>query len=175
MTRQRAILLWSAAVLGLTLLALAVRILAARQSLGGDELFSLQVAYRPTLSDVIHGVEGPLEITPPGFFVVDWVAGKLGDPTYWLKVPSVLAGALTVPATYALGARTVGRTAGLIGGLLIAISPYAVFYGSEARAYALAGLLVVPAALVLLVALDWRGRRGWLWWVALAACVAAAM
>jgi hypothetical protein len=155
-----------------TLVALGLRLLAARQSLAGDELFSYEVAVRPTLGDVLDGVRGPLEITPPGWFVVAWALAKIGDPTVWLKAPSVLAGTLTVPVAYALGVRTVGRAAGLIGGALLAISPYAIFYGSEARAYALTGLLVALSTLLLLVALD-RGR--WPWWVVFGASVAGAM
>jgi len=172
MTRQRSDLRPVVAAGALTLLALTLRYLAARQSLGGDELFSLEVAARPTLADVLDGVRGPLEITPPGFFVIAWAFSKLGDPTYWLKAPSVIAGTLTVPVVYAIGARTVGRGAGLIAGALFAISPYAVFYGSEARAYALTGLLVALSTLLLLVALE---RDRWLWWVAFGASVAASM
>jgi Dolichyl-phosphate-mannose-protein mannosyltransferase len=156
----------------LTLVALGLRVLAARQSLAGDELFSYEVVVRPTLGDVLDGVRGPLEITPPGWFVVAWAFAKIGDPTVWLKAPSVLAGTLTVPVAYALGVRTVGRPAGLIGGALLAIGPYAIFYGSEARAYALTGLLVALSTLLLLVALE---RGGWAWWVAFGATVAAAM
>ena len=172
MARQRSDLRPVLAAGAVTLLALLLRFLAARQSLGGDELFSLEVAFRPTLGDVLDGVRGPLEITPPGYFVFAWAFSKLGDPTYWLKAPSVLAGTLTVPVIYALGARTVGRWAGVIGGVLFAISPYAVFYGSEARAYALTGLCVALSTLILLIALE-RGR--WPWWVAFGAAVAASM
>jgi mannosyltransferase len=172
MARQRSDLRPVAAAGALTLLALVLRVLAARQSLGGDELFSLEVAARPGLGDVLDGVRGPLEITPPGYFVLGWAFAKLGDPTYWLKAPSVLAGTLTVPVAYAIGARTVGRWAGVVGAALLAISPYAIFYGSEARAYALTGLAVAVATLLLLVALE---RRRWGWWVAFAAAVAASM
>jgi mannosyltransferase len=172
MARQRSDLRPVAAAGALTLLALVLRVLAARQSLGGDELFSLEVAARPGLGDVLDGVRGPLEITPPGYFVVAWAFAKLGDPTYWLKAPSVLAGTLTVPVAYVIGVRTVGRWAGVAGAALLAISPYAIFYGSEARAYALTGLAVAVATLLLLVALE---RRRWGWWVAFAAAVAASM
>jgi hypothetical protein len=172
MARQRSDLRPVAAASALTLLALVLRVLAARQSLGGDELFSLEVAARPGLGDVLDGVRGPLEITPPGYFVVAWAFAKLGDPTYWLKAPSVLAGTLTVPVAYAIGARTVGRWAGVVGAALLAISPYAIFYGSEARAYALTGLAVAVATLLLLVALE---RRRWPLWAAFAVAVAASM
>jgi mannosyltransferase len=172
MAPQRSDLRPVAAAGALTLLALVLRVLAARQSLGGDELFSLEVAARPGLGDVLDGVRGPLEITPPGYFVLGWAFAKLGDPTYWLKAPSVLAGTLTVPVAYAIGARTVGRWAGVAGAALLAISPYAIFYGSEARAYALTGLAVAVATLLLLVALE---RRRWPWWAAFAVAVAASM
>ncbi|MFL5975229.1 MAG: glycosyltransferase family 39 protein [Solirubrobacterales bacterium] len=172
MARQRSDLRPVAAACALTLLALVLRVLAARQSLGGDELFSLEVAARPGLGDVLDGVRGPLEITPPGYFVLGWAFAKLGDPTYWLKAPSVLAGTLTVPVAYAIGARTVGRWAGVVGAALLAISPYAIFYGSEARAYALTALAVAVATLLLLVALE---RRRWPRWAAFAAAVAASM
>src|SRR5215212_5381475 len=172
MARQRSDLRPVAAAGALTLLALVLRVLAARQSLGGDELFSLEVAARPGLGDVLDGVRGPLEITPPGYFVLGWAFARLGDPTYWLKAPSVLAGTLTVPVAYAIGARTVGRWAGVVGAALLAISPYAIFYGSEARAYALTALAVAVATLLLLVALE---RRRWPRWAAFAAAVAASM
>jgi hypothetical protein len=172
MARQRSDLRPVVAAGAITVLALVLRFLAARQSLGGDELFTLEVAARPTLKDVFDGVRGPLEITPPGFFVFAWAFQKLGDPTYWLKAPSVIASALTIPVTYALGVRTVGRWAGVIAGLLLAISPYAIFYGSEARAYALTGLFVVTSTLLLLVALE---RRRWWWWAGFAVAVAASM
>src|SRR4051794_20960903 len=161
MARQRSELRPVAAAGALTLLALALRLLAARQSLGGDELFSLEVAARSGLGDVLDGVRGPLEITPPGYFVLGWAVAKLGDPTYWLKAPSVLAGTLTVPVAYAIGARTVGRWAGVVGAGLLAITPYAVFYGSEARAYALTGLAVAGGGLGRPVAP--ASRRGGVW------------
>jgi len=82
MARQRSDLRPVLAAGAVTLLALLLRFLAARQSLGGDELFSLEVAFRPTLGDVLDGVRGPLEITPPGYFVFAWAFSKLGDPTY---------------------------------------------------------------------------------------------
>jgi 4-amino-4-deoxy-L-arabinose transferase-like glycosyltransferase len=100
-----------------------------------------------------------------------WICAKLGDPHIWIRVPALLAGVALVPATYALGVRTVGRAAALIGAAALALCPFAVYYSSEARAYTLATLFVVLAALALLAALE---RGGWARWglFALAACAA---
>ena len=87
-------------------------------------------------------------------------------------MPSLIAGVATVPLVYVLGARTVGRTAALAGTALFALSPFAIFYASEARAYALMTLLVVLSTLSLLRALETNERR---WWVAFTLLQAAAM
>ena len=160
------------AVGALTLLALGLRAVALDESFFGDELFTHLIATRPDLQAVMAGVRSNLEITPPLFFVVAWLFGKLGDPFVWLRVPSLIAGVATVPLLYALGARTVGRAAGLVAAALFALSPFAIFYASEARAYALMTLLVVLSTLVLLRALETGDRR---WWAAFALLQAASM
>lgn len=160
------------AVAGLTLLAAALRLAAFDESFFGDELFTYLISTRPDLRAVLAGVRSNLEITPPLFFVVAWLFGKLGDPFVWLRIPSLVAGVATVPLVYVLGARTLGRTAALAGTALFALSPFAIFYATEARAYALMTLLVLLSTLVLLRALETNERR---WWVALALLEAAAM
>ncbi len=150
-----------APVAAITLLALAVRLAGLDESVFGDELFTYEIATRPGFGDMLDGVSGPLEISPPLYFVFAWLAAKVGDPAVWIRVPALVAGVATVPAVYALGVRTVGRTAALLGAALLALSPFAVFYSAEARAYSLATLLVVLSALALLAALD---RGGWMRW-----------
>ena len=140
-------------------------------SLFGDELFTYEIATRPGFGDMLDGVTGPLEISPPLYFALAWICAKLGDPHVWIRVPALVAGVALVPAAYALGVRTVGRTPALIGAALLALSPFAIFYSAEARAYSLAALFVVLAALALLGAAE--GGGWWRWGVfALAACAA---
>lgn len=150
-----------APVAAITLLALAVRLAGLDESVFGDELFTYEIATRPGFGDMLDGVSGPLEISPPLYFVFAWLAAKVGDPAVWIRVPALVAGVASVPAVYALGIRTVGRTAALLGAALLALSPFAVFYSAEARAYSLATLLVILSALALLAALD---RGGWMRW-----------
>ena len=160
-----------APVAAITLLALLLRLPGLDESVFGDELFTYEIATRPGFADMLHGVTRPLEISPPLYFVLAWICAKIGDPHTWIRVPALLAGVALVPAVYALGLRTVGRTAGLIGAALVCLSPFAIFYSTEARAYTLATLFVLLAALALLAAAE---RGGWRRWglFALAACAA---
>jgi mannosyltransferase len=150
-----------APVAAFTLLALAVRLAGLDESVFGDELFTYEIATRPGFGDMLDGVSGPLEISPPLYFGFAWLAAKVGDPQVWIRVPALVAGVATIPAAYALGVRTVGKTAALVGAGLLALSPFAVFYSTEARAYSLATLFVVLSALALLTALE---RGGWMRW-----------
>jgi len=157
---------------GITLLALALRLLALRGSFFGDELYTYEMSTRPGLNDVLAGVRSPAELTPPLFFLIAWGFQKFGDPLVWLRLPSLLAGIATVPLVYVLGVRTLGRRAGVVGAGLFALSPMATFFATQARAYALLMLLVVLSTLSLLRALDTNDPR---WWVAVVFVNAAAM
>ena len=55
-----------AAVFTLVLLALALRLPGLGQSLYGDELFTYELAIRPSLGDALAGVRSSLEVSPPG-------------------------------------------------------------------------------------------------------------
>jgi mannosyltransferase len=145
----------------LSAVGFGLRAAAMGQSLLGDELFTFEISTRPGLHDVLAGVRSDLEVTPPLHFVVAWAAAQLGDPRVWLRVPSLVAGAAAVPLTYLLGARTLGRPAGLLGAALMALSPFAIFYSVEARAYALLMLLLVASSLVLMRAVSVRGGGAW--------------
>jgi mannosyltransferase len=145
----------------IAVVALALRSIAAQQSLFGDELFTYFITSSHSLSGVVDRYE-LTENTPPVFYVLGWLSGKLGDPTVLIRLPSVLSGAAAVPILYLLGTRLKGPRAGLIAAALIAVLPFAVFYGSEARAYGLLLFLLPVSTLALLRALeDYRA----LWWV----------
>jgi Dolichyl-phosphate-mannose-protein mannosyltransferase len=148
----------AALVAGLMVAGLALRAAGLDETIYGDELFTHEVSSRGGLDDVVSGVASDLEISPPLYFVAAWATGKLGDPHVWLRMPALAASVATIPAVYLLGLRTVGRRAALAGAALFALSPFAVFYASEARAYSLATLFVVLSTLALLAALA-SGRR----------------
>src|SRR4051794_13188281 len=131
------------------------------QSLWGDEIYTYEIATRGSLADVLSGVRSNIEISPPLFPALAWLGQKLGDADTWIRLPSLLAGTAMVPLTYLLGARTVGRTAGLVGAALVALSPFALHFSTEARPYAVEGMLVLVATLALLEALRSGGLAWW--------------
>jgi uncharacterized membrane protein len=106
------------------------------------------------------------------FFLLAYATAKLGDPTVWIRLPSIVYGAATIPVVYLLGRETVGRAPGLIAGAVIAVSPFSFFYGVEARPYATMAFFVAVSTLALLRAVA-TGRRAW-WVVYVVASAAAA-
>jgi len=161
----------SLALAGLTLVAFGLRLAGTGQSLFGDELYTYEIVRQSSLADVVRVVHDT-SITPPLHYVLAWAAVKVGDPTFWVRVPSLVAGTAAVPVVYLLGLRTVGRSAALAAAAVLALSPFAVFYSDEARTYAVLVLLIALSTLSLLAALA-SGRR--LHWAAFALCSCAAL
>jgi mannosyltransferase len=154
-----------ALVAGLTLLALAVRLPHLGESLVGDEMYAYAEVHRRSLGGVIDAVRGGGENSPPLFFVLAWATMKLGDPTVLIRLPSLLLGTATVPLVYLIGVRTVGARAGVLAAALLALSPFAIFYSTEARPYATLTFFVALSTLAFLRAIE-TNRRGW--WIAYA-------
>ena len=131
------------------------------QSLWLDEGYTLVEAGRPwgelliALFDPHQGY--PLYILGMKLWSAVWGTGEAA-----LRWPSAVAGVCAVPLLYALGRRLFGRSTGLLAGLFLALSPLAVWYSQEAKAYAPALFLILAAWLSL-----WEtgeGGRRFLWW-----------
>jgi mannosyltransferase len=133
----------------------ALIVLAALLRLGtlGEQSFWYDEAFTPvhvlhtslgaTLRSVVHS-----ENTPPLWYVLAWADARvLGDGALALRLPSALAGILTVPVVWAIGSELAGRRAAVIAAAIVAVNPLFVWYSQEARAY---GLFVLLAALAML-------------------------
>jgi hypothetical protein len=170
-----------AAVFALSVTGIVVRAIVAHQSLFGDELSTYWIVVNHSLHQVLSLLYGAAsihheeirhaEITPPLYFLAAWLTTRAGHAPELLRLPSLIAGSLTIPLVYRLGLRTVGRRAALVGCALTALSPFMIYYASEARAYAVMMLLVVVSTLALLLGIDQRRTR---WWVlyCLSSCLA---
>jgi mannosyltransferase len=161
-----------AVVGGITIVGLLLRLPSAGDSLYGDELSTYFTVTGHGLRSTIDIVRSDQELTPPLFYALSWLATKLGNPTETVRLVSVIAGVAAIPVTYLVGIRTVGVRGGVVGAALVALSPFLIFYSTEARAYALMMLLGLLSTLALLMALD-DGRVRW--WVAYAICSCAAV
>jgi 4-amino-4-deoxy-L-arabinose transferase-like glycosyltransferase len=159
------------AVAALTAAAFVLRLSQIHQTLVGDEMLAYGEVFAHTLGQTLHLVHTGVESSPPLFFVLAWLSIKLGDPTVWIRLPSLVLGTATVPLVFLLGRQTVGRVAGVIGASAVALGPFAVYYGIEARPYATMTFFVALSTLALLRAIDTRRP---VWWVVYSLSAAAA-
>ncbi len=143
------------ALLLLTGVAFFVRLLhLTRQSLWRDEVDAIRFSDWPVsqlVAGLFHaGHNGPL------FFLAlrPWRV-LTGDSEFALRYPSALLGTLAVPLGFIL-ARQIGfsRRAGLLLGLLLATSPYLVWYGQEAKMYTILLALITLGFIAYLKALQ---------------------
>ena len=164
-------LLW---LLGaITVAGLLLRVPSLGNSLFGDELSSYFIVTSHSLGRVLHILAGHgVDTNPPLYFALAWLVERLGASVQALRSVSLVAGTASIPLTYLLGRWTVSRRAGLAAAVVMACSPFMIFFSTEARAYALVTLLALASTLALLKALG-AGRRGW--WVGYAACSCAAV
>lgn len=107
---------------------------------------------------VANGHNGPLYY----LLLRPWqFAGGISE--FAVRYPSAMMGTLAVPLAYLL-ARQLGfcRRAGLLLGLLLATSPYLVWYSQEAKMYTLLLVVVMVAFMAYFKAMMGHGTR---WWV----------
>ncbi len=155
----------------LTVLALVWRLSQIDQSLVGDEGYTFQDISAGSLGSTISLVNAGGENSPPLYFILAWFTAKIGDPSVWLRLPSIVLGTATVPVVYGIGREVFGRLAGLTAAAVVTLSPFAIFYSVEGRAYATMAFFVALSTLALLHAV--RTRSVW-WWALYAVAVAGA-
>jgi mannosyltransferase len=108
------------------------------------------------------GFNGPLyHILLHGWIVI------AGASEFSVRFLSSLCGTLAIPLVFLLGRRLIGPSPGILAALLVAASPYLVWYSQEAKMYALLVTLVLLALYSYHRALHGEGRR---WWIGAVAC-----
>ncbi len=109
-----------------------------------DEAFSLRFA-TIGLAEMIRNCL-TFETNPPFYpFVLHFWVRIFGDSEFSLRFPSVLFGTACVPLAYALGARSLSRFAGGFAAIVVAASPFYIYFSQEARAYALFSFLCLSS------------------------------
>jgi 4-amino-4-deoxy-L-arabinose transferase-like glycosyltransferase len=165
---------WVLLIVGaLTLVGLILRARSLGNSLFGDELSSYFIVTDHSVGRILHILYGhSVDLNPPLYFLSAWVVERFGASAQALRVVPLVAGTLAIPFTFALGRRTLGWRAGLVGAALAALSPNLIFFSTEARPYALTMALLLASTLALLRALE---SRRVVWWAAYAvlSCAAA--
>ncbi len=151
---------WLPAVL-LLALALALRVYRlGDQELRGDEAFGYFFSLRP-YADIVRATLRLREPHPvASYFVQHAWLGWAGHSEYALRFISAWCGAAATALIYRLGRQlALGKRASLVGALLLAISPYAIWHSQDARMYTMS--LALTLASTILAISVWRdgGRR----------------
>ncbi len=159
--------LWILAVGAVFGLALALRLACLDcSSLWMDEVDSIALAQHG-IGAIFSERFGLFANQTPWHYVLVWLTIQPVDPALTsglVRLPSALAGALLVPATFALGWEWFGRSAGLLAGVLVAGSTTLLGVSQDARPYALLALFTVLSVYCFEVAWRTGHRRWWIAW-----------
>lgn len=105
------------------------------------------------------------DVHPPLYFAVLWGTVRvLGTSQLAVRVPSIIAGVLTIPALYALGKEAYDRRTGAVAAGIAMVAPILVWYSQEARMYsmlALFGIIAMWAQVRILKRGPDAGRMAW--------------
>ncbi len=115
------------------------------QGLWMDEAFSVWLARQPLVEMVRLVVT--VDQHPPLYYALlrGWI-GVFGSGEAGVRALSALFGTLTIPVVYLLGWRLADERVGLVGALILSVSPFHVRFSQEARMYT---LLTLSASLAL--------------------------
>lgn len=146
---------WSICLLlaGITVLALGLRIhLLGHNSLWLDEGVSAGAVQLPW-SDFFRLLwrrEGNMAL----YYLVlrGWI--HVGDSEFAIRLLSVIAGVVSIPAVYVLGKRLFGAQTGFFAALLLTLNAFHVRHSQEARGYSLLILLLILSSYFFVTALE---------------------
>ena len=143
---------WAALLLGAVVLVGVALRFYTRSDLWLDEALSVNVARLP-LSDLNAALRH--DGAPPLYYAVlhVWIRA-FGTGDLAVRSLSGVLSVATLPLAWFAGQRLGGRRLAALTVLLVATSPYAIRYGTEARMYALVMLLVFAGYLAVLRALE---------------------
>jgi uncharacterized membrane protein len=161
------------ALVAVLLLAFGLRICClGAQSLWYDETVSVHLASKGIPELVAHTAG---DIHPPGYYLVlhtwTWLTGVSDLAAAYL---SLFFGLLLVALAYRLGRLVFGADVGLVAALLVAFSPYNLWYSQEVRMYTLGAVLgtILLLAVVRLLRTPPGARSDWWLLAAYALCAA---
>jgi hypothetical protein len=101
-----------------------------------DETFSVWLANHSVVDMLQWTVK--LDQHPPLYYLLlhYWIALN-GDTPYYARLLSALFGAGTIPVIYLIGKRMSGVVVGLAAAVLLALSPFNIYFAQETRMYTL--------------------------------------
>lgn len=101
-----------------------------------DETFSIWMASH-SLPELLQWLVKIDQHPPLYYFLLHFWTQLFGDTPYDARLLSALIGAATIPVIYLIGARISDPALGLAAAVLLAVSPFHIYFGQETRMYAL--------------------------------------
>lgn len=130
--------------------AFLIRLLFLNQSLWLDEAITAKVVRTFPLLQIASRFS-PADFHPPLYYIFMKLWSYIfGSSEIALRLPSVLFSVLTGHAIFLIGSRIKNERFGLLAAALFLFNPLSVYYGQEARMYALATMLLTFALYFLL-------------------------
>lgn len=108
-----------------------------------DEAFTFHIAKLP-IKDLILAVAS--DNNPPFYYLLIHYLLKISHNEIFLRIPSLIAGVLTVLFLYFFVKEEINKKVALISASLILVSPLAIYLSSEARPHSIAVLFTGAAA-----------------------------
>jgi uncharacterized membrane protein len=130
------------------------------ESLWVDEIGQVYVAGL-SLPEVFAGAMRHYGAAPLDYVLLHFWA-KVGTSDFWVRIPAVLYGTLTIAAIYRLGRTLFGDKEGLIAACFPSVSVFHIRYSQEVRFYALATLLTTSLMLTFTCAVSNNRMRVWM-------------
>jgi uncharacterized membrane protein len=147
----------------LVLAAAIFRLVAiGNQSLWLDEIGEATTSRLPW-DALLSSIRDDAAATPLDYLGVRLVTGLFGSDTVATRLWAVAVGSLAAAAVYFAARRLFGsRAAGVLSGIVLIASPFAIYYGQEARFYSLTMLVSALSVLAFLRAWENGGVKAWL-------------
>ena len=127
------------------------------ESVWMDEFLSANYLDRPDVSSFLAEQRRENWEMVPLYYVLEYGWSRLYPGNMvWVRLLSVLFSLVSAVLVYCMGRRFLNRTAGGVGALMFALSPFQLFHGQEIRPYALVTLLALLSSAAFL---EWHARN----------------
>ncbi len=133
------------------------------QSLWYDEAYTASVTAPAAGGLPYIWSSGPVSYMPPLHHTLVYLSRLLGEGEWFIRLPSVIAGILTIALVFLTGSYCFNRRVAAFASLIATVSTFHVYYSQEARAYSLLMLFSIASTYYLLRALREKRQA---WWVA---------
>ena len=147
-------------LLGITLLALAVRLVFISRPMTHDESYTFKIFAQLPFSYLVSDYHKPNNHIFHTILVrISYLL--FGQQPWAVRLPAFLAGVLLVPAGYLLGRMLYDQYAALLGAAFLAVFPTLIEYSIQARGYTLLTLFTLLVFALAVYVKNHRNRAAW--------------